>query len=94
MYRLKYVYHYAVRYDNVLRNRFGILYRIELPVLNIFGTSSKQGKFTLQLYCRPPGFTLMPQGKCLAGGLQSGCTANSTGMQYKLPLFRGGSKED
>ena len=37
----------------------------------------------VQLYCRPPGFTLMLQGKYLAGGLQSGCTANSTGVQYK-----------
>ena len=26
----------------------------------------------------------MPQGKYLAGGLQSGCTANSTGVQYKF----------
>ena len=25
----------------------------------------------------------MPPGKYLAGGLQSGCTANSTGVQYK-----------
>ena len=25
----------------------------------------------------------MPPGKYLAGGLQSGCTANSTGAQYK-----------
>ena len=40
-----------------------------------------------KLYCRPPGFTLMPQGKYLAGGLQSGCTANSTGVQYILRQF-------
>ncbi len=36
------------------------------------------------LYCRPPEFTLMPQGKYLAGGQQSGCTVNSTGVQYKF----------
>ena len=34
----------------------------------------------------------MHQGKYLAGGLQSGCTANSTGVQYKrhlrLPSFQ------
>ncbi len=30
------------------------------------------------LYCRPPGFAVMPPGKHLAGGLQSGCTANLT----------------
>ena len=32
--------------------RYGKLYRIGLPVLGIFGTSSKQGKFTLQLILR------------------------------------------
>ena len=26
----------------------------------------------------------MPQGKYLAGGLQSGCTANSIGAQYNI----------
>ena len=30
----------------------------------------------------------MPQGKYLAGGLQSGCTANSIGVQYTLPQYR------
>ena len=29
----------------------------------------------------------MPQGKYLAGGLQSGCTANSTGVQYKSSII-------
>ena len=32
--------------------RFGKLYRISKPVLGVFGTSSKQGKFTLQLILR------------------------------------------
>ena len=41
---------------------------------------------TVLLYCRPPGFTVMPQGKYLAGGLQSGCTANSIGAQYIFTL--------
>lgn len=50
--RLKYVFHPAVRNDNILINRFGKLYRIGQPVLGIFGTSSKQGKFTLQLKLR------------------------------------------
>ncbi len=49
--------------------------------------------FRLRLiYCRPPGFTVMPPGKYLAGGLQSGCTANSTGAQYKM-LGLSGNKE-
>ncbi len=33
-------------------NPFGMLYRIPKPVLGIFGTSSQQGKFTLQLFLR------------------------------------------
>lgn len=32
--------------------RFGMMYRITKPVLGIFGTSSRQGKFTLQLKLR------------------------------------------
>ncbi len=28
----------------------------------------------------------MPPGKYLAGGLQSGCTANSIGAQYKMGI--------
>ena len=43
--------------------------------------------FLGKIYCRLPGFTVMPSGKYLAGGLQSGCTANSTGVQYKLNSF-------
>ena len=39
-----------------------------------------------QLYCRPPGFTVVSPGKYLAGGLQSGRTANLTGAQYKFRL--------
>lgn len=37
---------------NVPKNRFGKLYRIGKPTLGIFGTTSKQGKFTLQLELR------------------------------------------
>ncbi|MCI9189943.1 MAG: hypothetical protein HFH84_09990 [Lachnospiraceae bacterium] len=39
----------------------------------------------------------MSPGKYLAGGLQSGCTANSTGAQYKIRRERrkaGGSAGD
>ena len=38
------------------------------------------------LYYRPPGFTVVSPGKYLAGGLQSGCTANLTGVQYKISV--------
>lgn len=37
---------------NLPPNRFGMLYRISKPVVGIFGTSSAQGKFTLQLKLR------------------------------------------
>ena len=47
----------------------------------------KRHVISYDVYCRPPGFTVMPSGKYLAGGLQSGCTANSTGAQYKLNQF-------
>ena len=33
-------------------DRFGKLYRIAKPVLGVYGTSSSQGKFTLQLFLR------------------------------------------
>lgn len=36
----------------MMPQRKGKLFQIESPVLGIFGTSSKQGKFTLQLYLR------------------------------------------
>ncbi len=36
------------------------------------------------LYCRPPGFAVMPMGRYLAGGLQSGSAANLIGVQYIL----------
>jgi len=35
-------------------------------------TTETMGK----ICCRPPEFTVMSQGKYLAGGLQSDCTAN------------------
>ncbi|MCR2049036.1 DUF1611 domain-containing protein [Acetatifactor muris] len=37
---------------NVPNNRFGKLYQVHCPVLGVFGTSSKQGKFSLQLKLR------------------------------------------
>ena len=46
------VYCPVVRKEHMPGNRFGKLYRCPKPVLGIFGTSSRQGKFTLQLYLR------------------------------------------
>lgn len=38
--------------DNVENNLFGKLYMLNTPVVGVFGTSPKQGKFTLQLRMR------------------------------------------
>lgn len=46
------VYTPKILESNVPGNRFGKLYRIAKPTLGIFGTTSKQGKFTLQLELR------------------------------------------
>lgn len=46
------VYFPVVTNDNLPPFRFGMLYRISKPVVGIFGTSSQQGKFTLQLKMR------------------------------------------
>lgn len=42
----------VVERSDLPSNLFGNLYRISKPVLGVFGTSSKQGKFTLQLKLR------------------------------------------
>ena len=46
------VYFPKVTSENVPVNRFGKLYHASKPILGIFGTSSRQGKFTLQLNLR------------------------------------------
>lgn len=38
--------------EHLIKNRFGKMRRISKPVLGIWGTSSRQGKFTLQLILR------------------------------------------
>lgn len=40
------------RFSNIYENRIGMLYEISKPVVGVFGTSSKQGKWTLQLKIR------------------------------------------
>ena len=48
----KEVYYPNVNIQDVPPNRLGMLYRISKPVVGVFGTSSRQGKFTLQLKLR------------------------------------------
>lgn len=45
---IKYFYPMVTSYD-VPQNTFGKLYKIPKPVVGVFGTSSQQGKFSLQL---------------------------------------------
>jgi len=40
----------------------------------------------INLYCRPPEFTVIQPEKCLTGGLQSGHIVNLTSVQYKFNL--------
>lgn len=42
-------YYPSVNHNDIPQNTFGKLYKIYKPVVGIFGTSSKQGKFSLQL---------------------------------------------
>lgn len=40
------------------------------------------------IYCKPPKFTVMPQGKYLTGGPQSDCTVNLIGVQVKYVILK------
>lgn len=62
--------------------RFGMLYRISKPVVGIFGTSSRQGKFTLQLKIRE---ILLQRGYSVG---QIGTEPSSLlfGMDYVFPM--------
>lgn len=52
LYNMRNVFSPCVATDNMPSSRLGMMYRITKPVLAICGTSSKQGKFTLQLELR------------------------------------------
>ncbi len=63
-------------------NRLGKLYRINRPVLGIFGTSSKQGKFTLQLKLRE----LFIQNQYSVGQIGSEPHSELFGIDYAFPM--------
>ena len=52
LYAVKNAFTQKIDRENLPCNRMGMLYRIPKPVLAVCGTSSKQGKFTLQLELR------------------------------------------
>ncbi len=76
------LYFPSVNIENIPPNRMGMLHRITTPVLGIFGTSSKQGKFTLQLKLRE---LLLEEGY-LVGEIGTEPTAQLYGMEYVFPM--------
>ena len=67
---------------NLPPNRFGMLYRISKPVVGIFGTSSAQGKFTLQLKLRE----LLLSAGYNVGQIGTEPSALLYGMDYCFPM--------
>jgi uncharacterized NAD-dependent epimerase/dehydratase family protein len=63
-------------------SRFGKLYRLDKPVVGVYGTSSRQGKFTLQLLLRKKlrdiGYTI--------GQIGTEPSALLYGMDYAYPM--------
>lgn len=76
-----------VRMEDVPANPQGKLYRIGKPVLGVFGTSSKQGKFTLQLTLRE---RLERRGICI-GQIGTEPSALLYGMDAVYPMGYNGS---
>lgn len=66
-------------------NRYGMLFRISKPVLAVFGTSSKQGKFTLQLKLRE----LFLKNKIRIAQIGSEPSSLLFGMDYVFPMGYG-----
>lgn len=76
-----YIFFPKVNKEQVPPNRYGKLFRISKPVLGVFGTSSKQGKFTLQLQIRK----LLLQKGYQVGQIGTEPTALLYGMDYVYP---------
>ena len=78
----KTVYYPKVDNNDVPMFRFGMMYRISKPVVGVFGTSSRQGKFTLQLKIRE---ILLKQGYSV-GQIGTEPSALLYGMDYCFPM--------
>ena len=78
----KSVYYPKVDNNDLPLFRFGMLYRISKPVVGVFGTSSRQGKFTLQLIMRE---ILFKQGYDV-GQIGSEPSSLLFGMDYCFPM--------
>ena len=76
------VYFPSIDEEDLQPNRFGMLYRISKPVLGVFGTSSRQGKFTLQLKLRQ----LLLNAGYNVGQIGTEPSALLYGMDYVFPM--------
>lgn len=76
------IYFPEIKKENVPSLRFGMLYSIGIPVIGIFGTSSKQGKFTLQLQLRKQFLNAGYQ----VGQIGTEPTSLLYGMDYVFPM--------
>lgn len=76
------IYFPKVEEKNLPPNRFGKMYRISKPVVGVFGTSSRQGKFTLQLKLRE---LLLQQGYAV-GQIGTEPSALLFGMDFCFPM--------
>lgn len=76
------VYCPKVEWADVPPNRMGKLYRINRPVLGVFGTSSSQGKFTLQLKLRE----LFLRNQYNIGQIGTEPHSELFGMDYVFPM--------
>lgn len=80
--KYKNYYYPNVTLNHLPQKQFGKLYRISKPVLGIFGTSSKQGKFTLQLEIRKRLLSLGYE----VGQIGSEPNSFLFGMDYTFPF--------
>lgn len=71
-----------IDYRNLPATRFGMLFKFSKPIVGIFGTSSRQGKFTLQLTIRD---ILLKQGYNV-GQIGTEPSALLYGMDYCFPI--------
>ncbi|MGV8146285.1 MAG: S8 family serine peptidase [Alkaliphilus sp.] len=76
------VYNPEIKSIHVPKNRFGKLKAITAPVLGVFGTSSRQGKFTLQLKLRE----LFLKKGYMVGQLGTEPSSPLFGMDFVYPM--------
>ena len=65
-----------------LSNHYGKLYRIGKPIIGVFGTSARQGKFTIQLFLR---YKFVNEGYNV-GQLGTEPHSELFGMDYSVPI--------